>query len=263
MTAGIVEITGQQFRAFMTDRLDGKGPCRVQEDLPFAALADTTVLPNARRFLEALDSGGGKLTARGNLNRKLVEALLDQFQWPGYEPADIRSVCKVVNEQDFPPAMYLHALFRLAGLARQQKGVLELTRKGRMLLPEQEAGRLQAMLLRTTFARYNLAYLDGCSMAEVFAPQISLILYLIGQFCTDWRLADALLRSVALPTKELTHPRSPRLPEFAFEMRVLRYLCWFGLMEETRRAANDDFGQPHLYQKTALYDRTLQFVGLP
>jgi len=34
-------------------------------------------------------------------------------------------------------------------------------------------------------------------------------------------------------------------------------------MEETRRAANGNFGQPHLYRKTALYDRTLQFVGLP
>jgi len=44
MTAGIVEVTGQQFRAFMTDRFDGKGPCRVQEDLPFA----TPDLPDSR-----------------------------------------------------------------------------------------------------------------------------------------------------------------------------------------------------------------------
>jgi len=263
MTAGIIELTKQQFHAFMADRLDGKGPCRVQEDLPFTALANTTVLPNARRFIEALGHGGAKLTARGNLNRKFVETLLDRFQWSDYEAADIRSVCKVVNEQDFPPAQYLHGLFRLAGLAHVKKGVLELTRKGRMLLPEQEAGRLQTLLFRTTFARYNLAYLDRCGMPEMFAPQISLILYLIGQFCTDWRPADALMRSVTVPTKELTEPRFPRLPEFAFEMRVLRHLCWFGMMEDAKPAANDDWGQPRLYRKTALYDRTLQFVGLP
>src|SRR6266705_7001302 len=128
MTAGIVNLTQKQFYAFASDRLDGKGPCRVQEDLPFTILADTTVLPNARRFLEALDDGGAKLTARGNLNRKFMETLLERLQWPGYEEADIRSVCKVVNEHDFPPALYLHALFRIAGLARRQKGVLELTR---------------------------------------------------------------------------------------------------------------------------------------
>src|SRR5262245_42183436 len=157
MTAGIIKLTEQQFYAFMADRLDGKGPSRVQEDLPFPALANTTALPNARRFIEALGDGGATLTARGNLNRTFMETLLDRLQWPGYEAGAIRSVCKIVNQQDFPPAQYLDALFRLAGLARHKKGILELTRKGRMLLTEDEAGRLQALLFRTTFARYNLA----------------------------------------------------------------------------------------------------------
>jgi len=263
MTAGIIKLTEQQFHAFAADRLDDNGPCRVREDLPFDALAGTSVLPNARVFIEALGDDGAKLTPKGNLNRKFMETLLDRFQWLDYEAADIRAVCKVINEHDFPPASYLHALFRLARLAHHKKGILELTRKGRLLLPEQEAGRLQALLFRTTFARYNLAYLDRGGLPEVFAPQISLILYLIGQFCTDWRPVDALMRSVTVPTKELTEPRFPRLPELAFEMRVLRHLSWFGLMEEARPAASDDWAQPRLYRKTALYDRALQFVGLP
>jgi hypothetical protein len=262
MTADIVKLTEQQFYAFIEDRLDGVGPCRVQEDLPFAALADTTVLPNARLFLMALDGGGTRLTARGNLSRKFVEILLDCLQWQGCAAADIRAVCNPVNEQDFTPAMYLHAVFRLAGLVRSEKGLLRLTKKGRTLLPEEEAGRLQALLFRTTFARYNPAYLDRFNMPEVFAPQISLILYLIGQFCTDWRSADALMRSVAVPTKELTEPKYPDLPVVAFETRVLRYLCWFGLMEKAQPTANDDWRQPRLYRKTALYDRMLRFGDL-
>jgi hypothetical protein len=99
-------------------------------------------------------------------------------------------------------------------------------------------------------------------MPEVFAPQISLILYLIGQFCTDWRPADALMRSVAVPMNELTRPQYPKLPVLAFETRVLRYLCWFGLMETDRSAANDEWRQPQLYRKTALYDRMLRFAEL-
>ena len=43
MTAGIIKLTEQQFYAFVEDRLDGVGPCRVQENLAFAALASTTV----------------------------------------------------------------------------------------------------------------------------------------------------------------------------------------------------------------------------
>jgi hypothetical protein len=158
--------------------------------------------------------------------------------------------------------MYLHAVLRLAGLVRGEKGVLRLTGKGRALLPEDEAGRLQAVLFRATFARYNPAYLDGFNMPEVFAPQISLILYLIGQFCTDWRPADALMRSVTVPTKELTEPKYPGLPVSAFETRVLRYLCWFGLMEKRRPAANDDWRQPRHYRKRALYERMLRFAEL-
>src|SRR5712691_1752579 len=219
MTSGIIKLTEQQFCAFVEDRLDGSGPCRVQEDLAFAALAGTTVLPNARLFMMALDGSGTKLTARGNLNRKFVEMLLDRLQWQGCDAAELRSVCNTVNEQDFIPAMYLHAVFRLAGLVRSEKGLLKLTRKGRMLLPKEEAGRLQAVLFRTTFVRYNSAYLDRFDMPEVFAPQISLILYLIGQFCTDWRAAGPLMRSVTFPTKELTEPKFPDLPIIAFEAR--------------------------------------------
>src|SRR5262249_13576557 len=138
----------------------------------------------------------------------------------------------------------------------------KLTRKARSLVPKEQAGRLQALLFRTTFARYNPAYLDCFNMAEVFAPQISLILYLIGQFCSDWREAGALMRSVTFPMKELTEPRYPDLPEIAFEARVLRYLCWFGLMERERPVDNDDWRQPRLYRKTALYDRMLRFAEL-
>jgi len=259
MTAGIVRLTERQAQAFLEDRLDGTGPCTVKEDVPLSALGASIVLPNARLMMTSLLDGGAKLTARGNLNRKLVASLVERFRWPGYGADGLRDACKVVNEHDFVPAMYLHAVLRLSGLARRRKGVLELTRNGRALLPEESAGRLQATLLRATFGRYNLAYLDGFRMPEVFGPQISLILYLIGQFCTDWRPVDALMRSVTLPIEELTEPEYPGLPVPAFAARVLRHLCWFGLMEEGRIAANDDWQQPRRYRKTPLYDRSLFF----
>ena len=118
-------------------------------------------------------------------------------------------------------------------------------------------------MFRTTFAKYNPAYLDRFDMPEVFAPQISLIFYLIGQFCIDWRETGALMRSVTFPTKGLAEPKYPKLPITAFDTRVLRYLCWFGLLEKARPAANDDWGQPRLYRKTVLYERMLQFAVPP
>ena len=79
MTASIIRLTQSQLYAFIGDRLDGHGPCQVQEGLPSSALSDSTVLPNARVFMTALKDGGAKLTARGNLNRKFVEVLLDRL----------------------------------------------------------------------------------------------------------------------------------------------------------------------------------------
>jgi len=260
MTAGLVRLTKPQLDAFIVDRLDGAGPCRVGENVPFTALATTSVAPNARLFLTLLDEGGARLTEGGNLNRKFVSLLMDRLHWQGIDLADIRAICKVVNEYDFIPAMYLHAACKLAGLARNIRGCLKPTQMGRSLLPEEEAGRLQALLFRTTFVKINPAYLDGFRSPDAFTPQISLILYLIGQFCTDWREPGPLMRSVTIPVQELTEPTFPNLLEISFETQVLRYLCWFGLLEKAPPAAEDDWRQPRLYRKTELYDRMLHFA---
>jgi len=260
LSAGIIALSGQQVRDFLADSLDGTGPCRVADSLPWTALAATSVVPGARLLMEELAGGGARLTAKGNLSRKLVETLMDRSRWPGRDPAEIRSICKVINEQDFGPAMYLHAILKVAGLARRSAGCLKLTRKGSALLPEEAAGALHAALLRTTFTRYNLGYLDRLDAPDIYAPQISLILFLIGQFCTDWRPADELMRSVTLPMEEMIDPQRAWIPEFAFTNRVLRYLCWFGLLDEARPTANDNRSSPRLFRKTPLYDRTLSFA---
>lgn len=259
MATGIVELTQDQASALVHDDLDGAGPCRLNEELSLSDLAATHVAPNARILIAELDGKGAKLTAKGNLNRKLVESLVDRFQWPDYPAERIWDVSKVINAEDYPPALYLHAVLKLGGLARTEKGFLKLTKKGQALLADASAGKLQAVLLRTTFTRYNPAFLDLYDMREIFSWQISLILYLIGQFNDDWRPADALMRSVTIPCKEEGETRTPDTPWRAFEARVLRYLCWFGLIEQKPAVANDDWRQPTIYRKTALYDRMLSF----
>ena len=257
VTAGIITLTTSQIDDFLRDPLDGMGPCQMSETLPWTALATTGVVPGARILMAELEGKGAKLTGQGNLNRKLVEKLMDH--WPDDEAAEVRSISKVVNEWDFNPAMYLHAVLRVARLVRHEKGYLKLTRKGRALLPEDAAGRLQALLFRTTFTRFNLAYLDRWDEPNPFKPQISLILYLMAQVFTDWRSVDALLRTVTIPMVNKLDSRPLSRPESFFELRVLRYLCWFGLVEQAAHA-NDDFFASRLYRRTPLYDRTLSFV---
>lgn len=257
MTAGIIALSRQQVGALLEDELDGTGPCQLVDSLGWAELRATSVVPGARLLMAEMAAGGIRLTAKGKLNRKSVEMLVDNSRWHGRDSDELRAICKVVNEQDFAPAMYLRAMFKLAGLARRERGVLKLTRKGQALLAENAAGQLQATLFHTTFARYNLGYLDGFGPPDIFAPQIGLILFLIGQFCSDWRPADALMRSVTMPMEDVEG--DAWRPTMAFSLRVLRYLCWFGLLEESL-APKETWSSPGLFRKTPLYDRMLSFA---
>lgn len=263
MSAGMVIVEGHHVSALVRDTLDGIGPLRLQQSIPLADLARTCVVPNARILLAALDGADAKLTAKGNMTRKLVTTLIEDFRWPGYDAATILSARNTLNEPDVLPVHYLHIILKLSGLVRHEKGLLKLTRKGKTMLAEERAGALQGLLFQTTYTRFNTAYLDRNSSKETFGWQISLVLYLIGRFADRWHPADTLMRSVTLPS-----PPEPPLPYsglldlrlLAFESRVLQYLCWFGLLEQKNPAANDDWQQPRLYQKTPLYDRFLQFV---
>jgi hypothetical protein len=76
------------------DRLDGTGPCQVQEDVPIAELAGSDVLQNARILMAELANGRGKLTATGNFTRSFVATLMERFRCDAGDLAAIREVCR-------------------------------------------------------------------------------------------------------------------------------------------------------------------------
>lgn len=61
----------------------------------------------------ARDNGGIGLTKSGALNRTFLAWAVEAFDWPGYEPAEVYAVNKVVNEIDYLPGWYRRAGLRL------------------------------------------------------------------------------------------------------------------------------------------------------
>jgi len=59
-----------------------------------------------------------------------VEWSAEEFQWPGYEPAELYAVNKVLNEPDFPPLFLIHEVLLNARLMRHYKGRAKPTRAG-------------------------------------------------------------------------------------------------------------------------------------
>lgn len=253
----------------VADPLGEGGPVRVRADLPPAELAGSIILRHARLVLETLQhDGGAKLTAKGNLGRAFVAAMVEQFDWPEHGREEVYRFNKVVNEPDFLPLHFLHPLLREAGLARRFKGKLVIARQGRELLPPNMAGALQARLLTILFSRMNLGFLDGWPSDRFPRNQLGLVLFLLGQTASAWRSPRHLVRSCALPDGVPLDP-PPETPgsrfdaaASIFELRVLRFLFWFGLLERRLDPASQpgDVLAERQYRKTPLFDRSLGFA---
>ena len=257
----VVRLTSQQAYALMDADWRVEGPVRLNTALTLDDLSASLVLTHAWLVMEHLEAEGGvKLTATGAFNRKFVARMVEDFRWPGYEPKEVWRFNKVVNEADFPPLYYVHAILDVSGLARKYKGTLRATKKGRSLRPAEAAGKLNAVLFEATYRRYNLRYLQrwGFEDEDDFQLQIGVILYLIGAFPAVPRSAAELCRATTLQIEPSSkHPFYK--PESAYRWQVLTYLEWFGLIETTTRAANDEWSDPQLFAKTSLFDRFLSF----
>jgi hypothetical protein len=257
-----VRLNSEQAYALVQADWLADGPVRLNTALTLDDFSGSLVLTHARLVMEHLEADAGvKLTATGAFNRKFVTRMVEDFRWPGFEPKEVWRMNKVLNEADFTPLDYLHAILDVAGLARKHKGTLRATKKARSLRRPEAAGKLNAVLFEATFQRYNLRYLQRWAFEheDDFQPQIAVILYLMRAFPAVPRTAGELYRATTLPIE--SSEKSPYYkPENAFQWQVLSCLEWFGLIERTSRAANDEWSAPYLFAKKPLFDRFLSFA---
>ena len=81
------------------EQLDG--PLRLNAELALSDLVKADFLINARLFLAALaEQDGAPTTATGNLSRVFAGVMLDRLRLARPYRDSVRSVCKVINEQD-------------------------------------------------------------------------------------------------------------------------------------------------------------------
>lgn len=89
------------------------------------------------------------------------------------------------------------------------------------------------------------------------------MLWCLSVAAADWETRERLTRLCTVPTVGViaTEWDSGSL---AMEARVLRPLCWFGMLDCARDPTDRPLGEvTYLYRKTRLFDRALVFdVGL-
>lgn len=248
----------ETIEAFTRAEILDDGPTVINEDLSLDELSGSTVLKHARLFLAELSLEKVKLTAKGNLNRKFVNRMCDAFEWPGYEAERLRKYNRTINEHDHLPLNIIHIIVSMSGLARKYRGHLVITKHGKTLLQDDRAGELQAVLFKTTYDNFNLGYLDRVPLEGVFQPQIGLTVFLIGKVAKNWLSPDDLLRLTVLPVDEFFTSDYDH-PLWAFEVRVLKTLRWFGLLEKEVLSEPDAYPEKYQIRKSKLFEQFLSF----
>jgi len=243
--------------------LDEVGPMRLNPDLALDDLRDVPFLANCRRLLSTLrDRGPVKTTPAGNLPRDVVRQVLDEWHDELGELRYLRDYRKVINEEDVRSLRVARTVCSIAKLMRKYRGAFQVTRAGRELLRDEVAGDLYRLLFVTFFRRFNIGWLDRLPEdLDMVQGCAAVSLAILGVSDAEWRStadwAEKLLPPAAVNT--LVELGEARLVPLTAELRLLRPLSRFGLLEKRGVPTDAPYTREREYRKSPLFDRFIGF----
>src|SRR5882724_5894136 len=233
---------------------------RLETDLADAEISGSAVTANALLLLRrAVDAGGLKLTATGNLSRAVVEEMFGVIQAPNYDKAELLRFQKVVNEPDLLPLHFIRILTQAAKLIRTHRGKLIPTPLGRRMLAAEQHGPLQALLFHVALWHINLAYFDRRPLDSWPQSDVGVVLWSLSASANDWLPRETLTRLCTIPVIGVLEAQWD-FGSSAMEARILRPLVWFGLLESRSEGkSSTEVVDPRLYRKASLFDHFVKF----
>lgn len=228
--------------AFLRDLLAANwestsGPIRFRTDTTLTDLAGVGFFVNTRHFLTALaEAGGTATTATGNLNRVFVAQMFDRLLLPVASRESLGQFCKVMNEHDLWPLHLVRVMSECAGLVARRNKRFRLTRIGREMLPESQAGVLYRKLFIAYFRRFDLRYDFHFRDVPGIQMTMAVILWRLVTVARRWTPVRGLAQQILLP-RVLEELHSTMTFEYDTEEwilggYVLHPLLDFGLIEK-------------------------------
>ena len=186
-------------RLLQADWESATGPMRISASLTLSDLADAAFLHNTRVLMAGLAAEQGTpATATGNLTRAFVGRLFDRLTLSAPSRESIRTVCKVVNELDVWPLHLARVVAECAGLLARRNKRFQLTKAGRELLPDEQAGALYRRLFLAYFRRFNLQYDSHLRDVPLIQQSFAAILWRLDTVARDWTPVRGLARYILL-----------------------------------------------------------------
>jgi hypothetical protein len=253
-------LTFDSLRALRQEPSALQTAIRIANDLNADEIAGSAVARNTFILLrQAIERGGLRLTATGNLSRAVVAEMCKLIEWPGYDQADAFRLHKVINEPDFLPLHIVRLLAEAANLVRIHRGKLVATPLGKSMLSDAQRGCLPAILFHLAFWHMDLGYFGRGLLGSWPQGDAGVVLWSLSICAYDWQTSEKLTRLCTIPEPAMFSGTWDRTP-YAMEARILRPLLWFGLLEHrSEKMPGDRFVEHHFYRKAALFDRLLAF----
>ena len=200
-------------------------------------------------FAYIAEKGPIGLTPSGAFKRVFVEWAAEVFDWPGYRPADLYAVNKVLNELDFFPLMELHDIMLALKIGRHFKKEFRLTPAGKAFVgrPGKLFGVLAPFyLFRVDHGRQSrLRDEPPLGNWDIFLNVINVE--------ADGGVSGAHLRK-ALYGDPADGPRYDPIMSSLY-IQVLRPLCWLGLLQVV---GEERISVDRVYAKTPLWHAALR-----
>ena len=246
---------------------DVRGVIRFSADAKQGELARADVFHNAHIFLNALlEEGGTPLTATGNLTRAFVGRVFDRLHLEKNYRTSVRSVCKVINEQDVWPLHEVRLLAEYGKLVARRNKRFVVTKLGRELLADERAGELFRRLFLTYFRTMDLCYLVHVREQPEIQATLAITLWRLEQMAENWRAVKGMAAQI-LPPRVLKHLVSQQRgdfdnPDYFVSAYVLAPLRDFGLLER-QRESEWRVGENDTIRVTPLFRRFIGFGAIP
>jgi hypothetical protein len=204
-------------------------------------------------------SPGLKLTATGNLSRKVVAEMWESFTWPDFDKVETLSLSKVINEPDFTPLFFVRHVVQSAGLMKKYKDHLRTTKIGREVLQNEWKGALQALLFDAAFWIIDRSYLSRIDLGGWPQHEAGIVLWSLSYVADEWATPQRLVRQCCIPFASIGGGQIDR-EAHVFEALYLKPLYHFGMLErQSEKTENSNFLTTYFYRKSPLFDRLLSF----
>jgi hypothetical protein len=236
------------------------GALRLDAALTLDDVGTVPILADARTLLQyVVDHGPIKQTPAGNLPRRVVQDLLPQLRTAETDQPFERP--PVLNEGDVLWLLVLRHTLLFARLLVRRRGLVA-SKQGRILLDEQRAGELYALLFTTFFRTFDLRFFDNSDRHPGLQPTVAYSFYRLRSEARDWSTAQELAERAWHP--DAKEPPSPSdlqygdLRHWSDTHRVVRPLVLFGLME--RRGVDPAArSMDYEYRIAPLFNRFVRF----